>query len=1052
MDINHLCPGCMRELKNGSVGRCPYCGFDIASYQQNSRCLPLYSVLAGKYLVGKVLGQGGFGITYMGFDLNMETRIAIKEYFPVELASRDTTTMTGDRVLSLDGEKKETYQRGIQKYVDEARNVSRFSDTPGVVSVKDFFYENDTAYIVMEYIDGISLKDYLKEKGKLTEEETLRIMRPVLEALVKVHEAGIVHRDISPDNIMLTFEDGAGGGASARSSGRLTSVKLIDFGAARMPSGSDQKSLTIILKHGYAPEEQYRTHGEQGPWTDVYALCATMYRMLTGETPVPAMDRLFSDGLKSFEELGVKVSKNTAAAVLKGLAVKKEDRIGSVKELIGALYEGKTVKAGHAGKAAGDGASSLSRPVMAAVLAGTAVLAVLVIGLFAGLYSRMRNGGAEGIPAGDGAPSESITAAAEQFLQENAPSQADQFTAESASPQPAEDAGPAPGGSESGEIEANVSEKPGGGAEEIVLNRDEETLGEQIVFYRPQYAIDVGYSTLICRPDGTVFAYGDNDEGQCLVEDWRNVVAVAGSEYCSLGLRSDGTVLYTGAGNYTAADVAGWKDIIQVEAGFYFNLGVTKDGKVEVAGKGSNNSQIDWNVIRSWENVKAIATGYHSRVVAAVRYDGTVLIEGDDIFKEQSFTGWEKVACLEIVYGYYGIYLIGLEEDGTLRAALIERTEDNASSDHYDQVNEEIQRLESCPGLKQYDSSSGLGVTTEGKVVMAGRLLAEGPWRTCENWESLIGLAYNRGYVFGLTETGEIKIEAINTGNADLEDFRELRFLDYMDMGPIDGTALVGQAADGKVLTYGEHANFLNNVEEYGPIEKDVKKVVMIKEYETACLLNDGSCISNSPEIPASNVADIETFEDRDRLERGFAVLMKDGSIRINYSGEIEDIKTAENWKNIRLVTVVHDGGAPNLVGITAEGELLCTNESKQKSIQEVDGKNVRKLYTDEKGWSLVALMEDGTLKILDYSNAADVVWKVLATIENWIDLTDLALGDGHILGLRSDGTVLAAGDNAFGQCDVSDWKDIVQVEVRDNLSVGLTKDGELRMAGVIKR
>ena len=206
--------------------------------------------------------------------------------------------------------------------MNEARNVSQFAGIPGIVSVKDFFYENDTAYIVMEYIEGISLKEYLKQKGgQLPEEEALAILRPVLEALEKVHAAGIVHRDISPDNIMLTFtgqgnaEQGkakqgkaeqpsatntasapasaASTAASAAVYGDIAAVRLIDFGAARMTSKNDQKSLTIILKHGYAPEEQYRSHGEQGPWTDVYALCAVLYRMLTGKVPEPAMDRLF---------------------------------------------------------------------------------------------------------------------------------------------------------------------------------------------------------------------------------------------------------------------------------------------------------------------------------------------------------------------------------------------------------------------------------------------------------------------------------------------------------------------------------------------------------------------------------------------------------------------------------------------------------------------------------------------------------------------------------------------------------------------------------------
>src|SRR5699024_1344766 len=161
--------------------------FGIKTDKQNPRCLAVNTVLAGKYLVGPVLGEGGFGITYAGYDLNMETRIAIKEYFPVELVTRDTTRRStregggasggqvsgnastsgggGDRVISLSGEKSKTYQQGRKKYVDEARNVSRFAGIPGIVSVKDFFYENDTAYIVMEYIEGVRLQEYRKQRG-----------------------------------------------------------------------------------------------------------------------------------------------------------------------------------------------------------------------------------------------------------------------------------------------------------------------------------------------------------------------------------------------------------------------------------------------------------------------------------------------------------------------------------------------------------------------------------------------------------------------------------------------------------------------------------------------------------------------------------------------------------------------------------------------------------------------------------------------------------------------------------------------------------------------
>ena len=509
--------------------------FGIKTDKQNPRALAVNTVLAGKYLVGPVLGEGGFGITYAGYDLNMETRIAIKEYFPVELVTRDTTlrntggggSISGssassvsepsaggvsasgsgsDRVISLSGEKSKTYQQGLKKYVDEARNVSQFADIPGVVSVKDFFYENNTAYIVMEYIEGISLKEYLKQKGgKLSEEESLAILRPVLEALEKVHAAGIVHRDISPDNIMLTFTEegktGAGQSGASAIYGNISAVKLIDFGAARMTSKNDQKSLTIILKHGYAPEEQYRSHGEQGPWTDVYALCAVLYRMLTGKVPEPAMDRLFSDGLKRPGELGVKVTPAVSEAIMRGLAVKKEDRIQSVRELMDALYTGKKLKKRGNGK--------LSRPVLiAAAAAGMLILAVTVVGIGTAVRSgngmRMEEAGAD---------QDDVGGAGQDGQLQNAGQ--DGAGGQTQNPD---------GGNASSD---NASGTDRTGEENTVLLEEEEE--EEIAFYSPQNAIagNIQSPILMCLSDGRVKAFGDNVTGQCRVDNWGDVVAVS---------------------------------------------------------------------------------------------------------------------------------------------------------------------------------------------------------------------------------------------------------------------------------------------------------------------------------------------------------------------------------------------------------------------------------------------------------------------------------------------------------------------------------------------
>ena len=290
IDPNKICPGCMKEVEDVHQD-CPHCGFNLEQYesQRNARTLPCQTILSGRYMLGKVIGEGGFGITYLGWDLMLEIEVAVKEYFPVGLATRDTQFKSNETVNIMSGEKARHYETGLKGFEQEARNLAKFQELPGVVSVKDFFFENQTAYLVMDYVDGTSLKKYLQSVGHpLSEESVLSIMKPVLQSLAKIHKAGIIHRDISPENILI---------------GKDKKVTLIDFGAARMATGTETKSLTILLKHGYAPVEQYQTRGRQGPWTDIYALCATMYKMCSGKVPGEAIDRLVNDDVKTLAEL-----------------------------------------------------------------------------------------------------------------------------------------------------------------------------------------------------------------------------------------------------------------------------------------------------------------------------------------------------------------------------------------------------------------------------------------------------------------------------------------------------------------------------------------------------------------------------------------------------------------------------------------------------------------------------------------------------------------------------------------------------------------------------
>jgi serine/threonine protein kinase len=315
-----LCMGCMRE--NKEEGKCPFCGFDSKEYTASPHHLPLKTILAGKYLIGRVLGEGGFGITYLAWDLNLGVKIAVKEYYPMGFVTREHNATSS--VLPYFGDKAAFFAAGRDRYVEEAKSLAKFYGLPGIVAVKDFFLENNTAYIVMEFVEGKTLKQMLADAGgKLPAAAVLEMMKPLMRSLSEVHDAGIIHRDISPDNIMVTKEG---------------NVKLLDFGAARDYADSGNRSLSVLLKPGYAPEEQYRTRGVQGPWSDVYALCATIYRAITGVTPPESVERLRADDLQAPSSLGAAIDPAREKALLKGMAVLQNERWQSVIELYEALY------------------------------------------------------------------------------------------------------------------------------------------------------------------------------------------------------------------------------------------------------------------------------------------------------------------------------------------------------------------------------------------------------------------------------------------------------------------------------------------------------------------------------------------------------------------------------------------------------------------------------------------------------------------------------------------------------------------------------------------
>jgi serine/threonine protein kinase len=316
-DFSHICPNCCMESGDGG-GYCPVCGIDAASIKNEEFCIPAGSVLLDRYYVGKVIGQGGFGITYLGYDAKFKTKIALKEYFPHGYAFREIHK-DKHTVYSLSGDKTEFYNRGIEKFIAEARRLAQFSGAPGIVNVRDYFSENNTAYIVMEFVEGQPLADILEKRGRLSEAEVTAIFLPIIKTLQKVHAADILHRDIAPDNIMVE-PDGT--------------ARLIDFGASAEVDESAATSAAVI-KHFYVPEEQYDSNRRrQGAWTDVYALCATIFRALEGANLPDALERLRG---MPFDGFTVPVSAPVKAAVIHGLALFQKDRAQNVEELLEAF-------------------------------------------------------------------------------------------------------------------------------------------------------------------------------------------------------------------------------------------------------------------------------------------------------------------------------------------------------------------------------------------------------------------------------------------------------------------------------------------------------------------------------------------------------------------------------------------------------------------------------------------------------------------------------------------------------------------------------------------
>lgn len=310
----HICENCFEETE---CGPCAHCGYDPAESAKDPTLLAPGTVLLEKYIIGKVLGKGGFGVTYLTYDKAAENKVVVKEYFPYGIARRSADNTT---VVSSSADNADIFEDGAEKFYNEAKFISKFNGHPNIVNIYEFFYENNTVYYSMEYLSGQTLKEYIRDHGTIRAPQALYIARRVADALEVAHSESVLHRDISPDNIVICNNG---------------NVKLIDFGSARQVIDERSQSFSVIVKPGFAPLEQYQKKSNQGPWTDIFSLGTTLYFALTGDIPEDPISRFDEDD--TFKSNLFDIDPELWDIISKAAKLKIEDRYASAAELNEAL-------------------------------------------------------------------------------------------------------------------------------------------------------------------------------------------------------------------------------------------------------------------------------------------------------------------------------------------------------------------------------------------------------------------------------------------------------------------------------------------------------------------------------------------------------------------------------------------------------------------------------------------------------------------------------------------------------------------------------------------
>ena len=742
-------------------GKCPVCGRDV-NIENAPHQLPVNTILNGRYIVGRVLGAGGFGITYIGYDLKLDGRVAIKEYYPSGAANRSISLT----VYPTTTEKGNPFETGKERFLKEARALSEFVGDSSIVTLRDYFEENGTAYIVMEYLEGEDLSHYAAKHGKFTFDEALGLLEPAMLALDKIHKKGLIHRDISPSNLMVPND------------GR---IKVLDFGAARLQSVNGELSLSVMLKPGYAPIEQYSTHGEQGPWTDVYAMSATFYRLITGKTPTSATDRTCGSAVELPSALGVKITPVQEKALMRGLALQSADRTQTMAGLAESLrakksaHESKPEKPKAPEKKDKPGKPALTKKRLIAI--GAAALAVLALCL---TLPALRNGtGSSDAKQVEQKLSIEELAAARANIAAHS-----EITVSSGTRQTAG-------------IKSDGTVRYSGGYQEIepvldgwtdiiavssgdscvaglksdgtvVAANADENIRYDLSEWKDIAAVSAGYDHIVgLKRDGTVVAAGSGEYGRCNVGDWTDIVAVSAGCDHTVGLKSDGTVIAAGGNSDGQCEVGDWRNIIAVSAGWYHTVGLKADGTVVAVGRDADG-QCD---VSSWTDIVAVSTG--SGCIFGLKANGTVAAIGNNLDEQCEVSDWTNIVAVSA--GTW--HTVGLKADGTVAA-----------------VGSTIDGQCRVTDWTDIAAISAGGILTAG-LKNDGTVVVTAQYFDVSGWTDIVAVSAGGSFLAALKSDGTVLVA--NAERFDVSDWTDIVAISA------GGGHLVGLRSDGTVVAVG---------------------------------------------------------------------------------------------------------------------------------------------------------------------------------------------------------------------------------------------------------